>query len=124
MTKLGELKAAYERFSKECSFYCTDVIPDINEDGERWQLVFTFFGVGIRMSFSYEFIIGNDPFADDIVFTGDPCLHFSMYCYDILMIFIAKLQEYRTNQDVMDEFIDYLKEKKIHLMEFEHDKLS
>lgn len=43
MTKLGELKAAYERFSKECSFYCTDVIPDIDEDGERWQLVFTFF---------------------------------------------------------------------------------
>ena len=113
MTGFEELKHAYERFSKECSFYCTDIILN-DEDGYEWrQLVFTFFGVGIRMSFSYEFIVGNDPFADDIVFTGDPCLHFSIYCYDILMIFIVKLQEHRSNQDVMDEFIDYLKEKKI-----------
>ena len=105
MKGLEELKTSYEYMRKECSFIFSDAHF---YDNERWELIFKYFGVGIKMSFSYEFIIGNDPALDDIKFFGDPCLHFSIYCYQIVTDFIQTLQKYRSDLDTIDAFIKYL----------------
>ena len=111
MLGLEELKTAYKNMADECSFIFKDAIY-YNEDGNAsWKLVFDYFGVGIRMSFEYEYLVENDPLYDDIMFYGDPYIHFSIYCYRIMTIFIEVLQKNRTDKDTMNAFIMYLKEK-------------
>ncbi len=110
MTGLKELKVAYEYMSKEFSFLITDVIFD--DTDERYELVFKWFGVGLRMSFRYAFIMRTDPYTDDIIFRGDPCLHFSVACYRAITDFIETLQKYRSDKNTMMAFIDYLEEKR------------
>ncbi len=114
MSGFEELKIAYERMRDECSFRYTGLEFD-KYSGDTWvnqRLNFSFFGVGIKMSFSYDFITSNDPNADDIFFKGDPNLHFSIYCYRILVNFIETLQKYRTEKDTMEAFLNYLNSMK------------
>ena len=109
MTGLEELKVAYLYMSKEFGFLITDVIFD--DTDERCELVFKWFGVGLRTSFRYEFILGFDPYGDDIIFYGDPYTHFSIACYQAITKFLATLQAHRSDDDTMMAFIDYLKEQ-------------
>lgn len=109
MTGLEELKTAYGYMSKEFSFLITDVIFD--DTDERCELVFKWFGVGLRMSFRYAFILDTDPYDDDIIFYGDPYTHFSIACYRAITNFLATLQVHRSDKDTMMAFIDYLKEQ-------------
>jgi len=109
MKGLKELKVAYEYMSKEFSFLVTDVIFD--DTDERYELVFKWFGVGLRMSFRYAFILDTDPYYDDIIFYGDPYTHFSIACYRAITNFLATLQAHRSDKDTMMAFIDYLKER-------------
>ena len=109
MTGLEELKVAYGYMSKEFSFLITDVIFD--DTDERCELVFKWFGVGLRMSFRYEFILDFDPYGDDIFFYGNPYTHFSIACYKAITKFLTTLQAHRSDKDTMMAFIDYLKEQ-------------
>jgi len=111
MTGFKELKAAYEYINKEFGFYIFDVVNNDTTEDIGWKLIFKRFAVGIDMGFAYEFLAGNDPYADDIFFNGNPNLHFSIACYRAITDFIETMQKHRSDKDTMIAFIDYLKEQ-------------
>lgn len=112
MSGLEELKAAYKEISAEYNFRFSEVVPNINPYDESYMLVFKYDGIEINMSFSYSFIVESSPRADDLIFTGNPLVHFSIASYLGVTNFIQAMQKNRADKDTMKAFMEYLEGEK------------
>lgn len=109
MTGFEELKNAYEVIKNEYGYICKSIsLPD--EDNEYTKFVFEYQGFPIKHSFSYllyESLYGEN---DDVeFFDSENEVIFTVTQLFAITDFVKIIQDNRDNKDVMDEFINYLK---------------
>ena len=109
MTGLQELKDVYELIKNEYGYICKSISMPY-EDNECTKFVFEYQGFPIKHSFSY--LLYESPYGenDDVEFyDSENEVIFTVSQLFTITSFIKTIQDNRDNKDVMDGFIDYLK---------------
>lgn len=109
MTGLQELKNAYEVIKNEYGYLCKNIsLP--YEDNEFTKFVFEYQGFPIKHSFSY--LLYESPYGenDDVeFFDSENEVIYTVAQLFAITDFVKIIQDNRDNKDVMNEFIDYLR---------------
>lgn len=109
MTGLEKLKTTYEMMKNEYGYICKSIsLP--YEDNEYTKFVFEYQGFPIKNSFSY--LLYESPYGenDDVeFFDSENEVIYTVSQLFAITDFVKIIQDNRDNKDVMDEFINYLR---------------
>ena len=109
MIGFEKLKDAYEMIKNEYGYICKRIsLP--YEDNEYTKFVFEYQGFPIKHSFSY--LLYESPYGenDDVEFyDSENDVSFTIAQLFAITDFVKTIQDNRDNKDVMNAFVDYLR---------------